>query len=257
MIDRDHHWMRAGLLAAACLLVPACSTSKTAERNAEADDPEETRTDDSAEGDREKRHRHEGEDHQKKRFKDPEERAEDWNAPERDRWQRPDAVVEAMGIEEGMTVADVGTGTGYFVPYLSDAVGENGRVLAVDIEEGMLAYVDELADEKGLGNVETVRAEKTDSNLDEGAVDRILIVNTWHHIPNRGEYAAHLRKRLADGGEVWIVDFQHDSPTGPPKKHRLAPEEIVSELEAGGLEAEVHPLELDRQYVVVGRVDSK
>lgn len=255
MIDGNRGWIRAGVLTAVCLLVPACSTSKTAERNAQSDEPEETRTEEASEGDQEQGHHHDGSDHQKKRFKDPEERAEDWNAPERDRWQRPEAVVEAMGIEEGMTVADVGAGTGYFVPYLSEAVGESGRVLAVDIEEAMLEYVEKLADEKGIENLETVRAEKTDSNLQEGAVDRILIVNTWHHIPDRGEYAEHLRKRLTDGGEVWIVDFQRDSPTGPPKKHRLAPEEIVEELEMGGLEAEVHPLELDRQYVVVGRVD--
>lgn len=259
------HWMYAILLTAG-VVVGACSTTQSGEEGASADETEPRAHDHGHEsgnhghsgdnhdnGDESDKDGHHG--HQKKRFENPEKQAEEWNSAERDKWQRPEAVVEAMGIEPGMTVADIGVGTGYFVPHLAEAVGDDGRVLAVDIEEAMLEYVDKLARKKGLDHVETVRAEKTDTNLDEQSVDRALIVNTWHHIPKRGEYARHLKERLADGGSVWIVDFQHDSPVGPPKKHRLDPAQIVEELERGGLEAEVHPLELDRQYVVVGRVE--
>jgi SAM-dependent methyltransferase len=238
MTNGRHRWICICLGSLACLLLAGCSTTKSADRHG-ADEP-------SASG-------HAG--HQKKRFVDPEKRAEEWNDPERDEWQRPEDLVEAMAIEQGMTVADVGAGTGYFVPFLSRAVGEGGRVLAVDIEEAMLEYVDDLAADRGLENVETVLADKTDTNLDKNSTDRILIVNTWHHIPNRGDYARHLRERLTDGGEVWIVDYRHDTPGGPPEKHRLEPEQIVSELERGGLEAEVHPLELERQHVVVGHLE--
>ena len=192
-------------------------------------------------------------DHHAKRFTTPEERTDEWNAPEREDWQQPEALLEAMQIDEGMAVADVGTGTGYFVPYLSRAVGDEGHVWAVDLEEPMLEYVDRTVAERGLGNVETLRADQTDTHLDEGTIDRILIVNTWHHIPDRPEYARHLGERLTDGGEVWIVDYDEGSPTGPPQDHRLAPEQVVRELERGGLEAEIRPLGLERQYVVVGR----
>jgi cyclopropane fatty-acyl-phospholipid synthase-like methyltransferase len=194
-------------------------------------------------------------DHQKKRFTQPEKLAKSWNAPERDEWQRPQAVVDAMNIGPGMTVADVGTGTGYFVPYLSEAVGDDGRVFAVDIESAMLDYVDQLSKEKGLENVETILSAQTKTNLEPNSTDRVLIVNTWHHIPDRAEYAKHLKSRLTEDGSVWIVDYTRESPSGPPKKHRLKPEEIVQELEAGGFDAEVHSLELDRQYMVVGRLN--
>ncbi len=188
-------------------------------------------------------------------FDDPEEYAQRWNAPERDQWQQPEAIIEAMGIEEGMTVADIGAGTGYFIPFLSEAVGENGTVIAVDVEESMLQFIEEMANEKGITNVETRLPGEGESGLDEASVDRILIVNTWHHIPNREEYSAHLRERLIDGGSVWNVDFHEDSPAGPPPQHRLAPEVVVAEMEAGGFTAEVHELRLERQYIVVATVE--
>jgi SAM-dependent methyltransferase len=194
--------------------------------------------------------------HHAKRFTTPEERTDEWNAPERDDWQQPDALIEAMQVDEGMAVADVGTGTGYFVPHLSRAVGDEGQVWAVDLEEPMLEYVDQTVADRSLSNVETRHADQTDTHLPEEEVDRILIVNTWHHIPDRPDYARHLRERLTDTGEVWIVDYDEDSPTGPPDKHRLAPEQVVRELERAGLEAEICPLDLPRQYAVVGRQTS-
>lgn len=201
------------------------------------------------------RHDESESDHYEHGFENPERYAEDWNDSERDAWQKPDAVIEAMGIEEGMTVADLGTGTGYFLPHLAEAVGPTGQVLAVDIEPAMLNYVAEQAEKKDLSTVDTVHAAPTDTRLGEASVDRILTVNTWHHIPKRGDYAAHLADRLKDGGAVWVIDFTREAPMGPPRKHRLNPQRVVEELERGGLEAEVRDLGLPHQYAVVGRVE--
>lgn len=194
-------------------------------------------------------------DHYSHGFENPERYADDWNAPARDDWQKPNAVIEAMEIEAGMTVADLGTGTGYFIPHLAQAVGKPGRVLAVDIEPAMLNYVAEMAKTKELANVDTVRATPEDTQLEVSSVDRILTVNTWHHIPNRGAYAKHLARRLTEGGSVWVVDFEEEAPMGPPKRHRLAPQAVVDELEQGGFDAEVRDLGLPHQYVVVGRLE--
>jgi len=104
-----------------------------------------------------------------------------------------------------------------------------------------------------LTNVIAQQAGETQTGLAEGSVDRILTVNTWHHIPSRRVYAKHLYERLRPGGSVWIVDFRKDAPNGPPPEHRIPPHVVVEELAAGGFRAEVHPIELPRQYVVVGR----
>jgi len=194
-------------------------------------------------------------DHHEHRFEHPEEYTDDWNSPERDDWQKPDRVLAAMKVEPGMTVADLGTGTGYFVPHLSAAVGAKGCVKAVDREPAMLDYVAEIAEDNELGNVDTVTADPTDTHLPPASVDRMLTVNVWHHIPDRVDYAAHLAGRLTENGAVWVLDYTAEAPMGPPEEHRLAPKGVVHELEQGGLAAEIRDLGLPHQFAVVGHRD--
>src|SRR3990172_9550282 len=80
----------------------------------------------------------------------------------RDEWQQPERVVEALGLEPGARVADLGSGGGYFTFRLARAVGPTGKVYAVDVDEDLNAYVAERAREEGHANVETVLAEYTD-----------------------------------------------------------------------------------------------
>ncbi len=195
-----------------------------------------------------------GSDHYQHGFENPERFAERWNDPARDTWQTPGAVIEVMGLDEGMSVVDLGTGTGYFIPHLAEAVGEEGSVFAVDIEPAMLEYVAERAKAQEIPNVDTILATPEHTRLAEGSVDRILTVNTWHHIPNRDRYAAHLAGRLKEDGSVWVIDFTKEAPMGPPRKHRLDPQEVVDELEEGGFAADRVDLGLPHQYVVVGRL---
>lgn len=173
---------------------------------------------------------------------------------DRDGWQRPDYVTELLGISPGMTVADLGTGTGYFVPHLAAAVGERGHVLALDIDDELVEYVVERARTEGLVNVDARVIAPDDPRLETGTVDRVLIVNTWHHIHDREAYAARLARALTGSGAVYVVDFTVDSPHGPPRDHRLTPERVAAELSAAGLTITVLDEELPWQYVVVGRL---
>ncbi len=183
--------------------------------------------------------------------------AEEWSAmfdgPQRTAWQRPAAVVELLGVEPGMTLVDLGAGTGYFLSHLSEAAGESGRVLALDPEPDMIRFMRERAERESLGNVEPKRIPFDDPELEPASVDRVLIVNTWHHIQDRADYARKLLAALKPGGGVYVVDFTHDSPSGPPVSERLDPEQVVTELAAGGLEAAVVEETLPRQYIVAGR----
>jgi SAM-dependent methyltransferase len=186
------------------------------------------------------------------RFEHAEEWARQFDDPSRDAWQKPDLVVAAMQIAPGMTVADIGAGTGYFESYLSRAVGPSGRVFALDIEPDMVRYLKDRASRERLGNVEARRVAPDDPGLPAASVDRVLVVDTWHHISNRAAYAAHLLAALKPGGQVFVVDFRRDAERGPPPEHRIDPEEVARELSAGGLVA--HPIHaaLPEQYVVVG-----
>lgn len=134
------------------------------------------------------------------RFENAAEWAKRFDAPSRDTWQKPADVVALMEITPGMAVADVGAGTGYFLPYLSKAVGETGTVLGLDIEADMVRYMVRRADTLNLGNVKARTVAVADPELSLGSVDRVLIVDTWHHIPDRVGYAKKLAQGLRPGG---------------------------------------------------------
>ena len=185
------------------------------------------------------------------------ERADEWvrlfDDPARDAWQKPAGVIAAMKIAPGMTVADLGAGTGYFLPHLSRAVGPAGVVLALDVEADMVRHMTERAAREKLANVKPQQVPFDDPGLAPGSVDRILIVDTWHHIPDRPRYAAKLEAALRPGGAVVIVDFTRDAKQGPPPAHRILPEDAAAELRAGGLAPEIAAEDLPDQYIVLGR----
>jgi SAM-dependent methyltransferase len=170
--------------------------------------------------------------------------------PARDAWQKPQEVVRLLALSPGQTVADIGAGTGYFAGHLSRAVGASGRVLALDVEPKMVEHLRQRAERERWSNVVPRTVPGDDPRLERGSVDRVLIVNTWHHIDQRERYAAKLGAALAPNGRVVIVDFTLESEIGPPHAHRLAPERVLAELKAGGLKGRVVTESLPNQYVV-------
>jgi ubiquinone/menaquinone biosynthesis C-methylase UbiE len=225
-------------------LAAACSTTSStpAAQPAPAPSPPPAR-----EEDRHAHHQHHEAQHH---FRDPSRWAKIFDDPSRAEWQRPDRVVELLALAPGMSVADLGAGTGYFESRLSAAVGPKGKVLALDLEHDMVVYMRERAAREGTTNVE-VRASAADDPLIAAAsMDRILIVNTWHHLPARGAYAKKLAASLKPGGFVLVVDFTLAAERGPPKQHRVAPDAVIAELAQGGLRGELVEAGLPDQYVI-------
>jgi predicted methyltransferase len=173
--------------------------------------------------------------------------------PARDAWQKPDEVVALLGALPGQIIADVGAGTGYFERYLSRAVGGAGKVLALDDEPAMITYLQERAAREMWPNVVAQVVTAGDPALPIAGVDRILVVDTWHHLPDRPRYARALADALRPGGAIAIVDFTGDALLGPPKAARIAPEAVVADLTAAGLKAVIADESLPHQYVVIGR----
>lgn len=194
-------------------------------------------------------HEHHGQGHHHD-FSDVERFAAIFDAPDRDEWQKPQELVELMGLEAGASVADLGAGTGYFLSHLSGAVGPDGFVIALDVEPEMVAHMEERIAREGLGNVRAQTIPTDDPGLEPGSLDAILIVDTWHHIADRSAYAAKLLRALKPGGAVWVVDFTPDAPQGPPVEMRIAPEQTARELSEGGFTTALVDETLPHQYVV-------
>lgn len=184
-------------------------------------------------------------------FDDAERWAKIFDDPSRDAWQQPERVLGYLALAPGMTVADIGAGTGYFEARLAKAVGPTGQVLALDTAPDMVRYMTERAAKEGTPNVKARVIAPDDPGLEASSVDRILIVNTWHHIGDRASYAKKLRAALKPKGFVAIVDFTMETTKGPPPAHRLKAEVVRDELEQAGLiTATIN--ELPDQYVVTG-----
>jgi cyclopropane fatty-acyl-phospholipid synthase-like methyltransferase len=185
------------------------------------------------------------------RFSGAERWARVFDDPARDRWQKPDEVIAALALAPDAAVADVGAGTGYFAVRLARAVPK-GRVYAVDIEPDMVRYLGERAKREGLPNLRPVLGKPDDPQLPE-PVDRVLIVDTYHHIGDRIAYFERLRARLKPGGQVAIVDFTLESPVGPPRSARIPAQQVREEMQRAGYALATQHDFLPHQYFLVFR----
>ncbi len=172
--------------------------------------------------------------------------------PSRDAWQRPSALVDFLGLRPGQAVADLGTGTGYFLRHLADAVGPSGTVYAVDVEPALVRYVRDRAERDGLANVVPILASRNNPRLPPNAVDLVLLVNTYHHIHDRTAYFRRLRTCLRPASRLVIVDWKRDeTPIGPPRDRRISEAAVIRELKQAGYRLLPSAFSLPYQYVLV------
>lgn len=126
---------------------------------------------------------------------------------DRDEWQKPDEVIAMLDIAPGSTLADLGSGSGYFTARLAQATGAAGKVYAVDVDAEMNEFLAERLRKEGVTNVEIITAEAEDAKLPGGAIDMLFTSNTYHHLPDPVVYFAHLKKALAPRGRIAILEY--------------------------------------------------
>jgi len=146
----------------------------------------------------------------------------------RDAWQRPQEVMDKLGIKPGSVVADVGCGSGYFVFHLASRVGVAGKVYAEDIESGVLEQLQSRVRKEHLKQVEIVQGTPDDPFLPAGKVDVILIVNAYHEMKNYDAMLKAMYAALKPGGILCIID--HQASVGKPRNEYQDRHEIPGEL---------------------------
>ena len=172
--------------------------------------------------------------------------------PGRDAWQKPEDVMGHLELKPGETVADIGAGSGYFTVRLARAVGPGGKVYAVDIDQGMLNYIEQRAGQEHLSNIQTVLADPDDPKLPASSVDLIFICDTLHHISGREKYYPLLARSLKPEGRFVDVDFdKRPMPIGPPVEMKIAKSAMVDEAKAAGFHWEKEFDFLPYQYFLV------
>ncbi len=176
--------------------------------------------------------------------------------PSRDRQEKPRELVASLALSPGMAVADVGTGPGYMLPFLSEAVGPRGRVLAEDIFPDFLEAARKRAASANLANVTLVLGTQTDPKLPVGSLDLAFLLDVYHHFDYPRPMLAHLRESLKNGGRLVIVDYHRRRgamPSNDALEHIRADQpEVIGEVEAGGFQlVSKHDHIPGSQYVLV------
>ena len=173
-------------------------------------------------------------------------------APDREEWQRPADVLQALALKPGQVACDIGSGPGYFALRLARAVGEGGLVYAVDVEPRILGALRDRIEKSGARNVVPVLSLPRDPLLPRAACDLILIVDTFHHFPDPVAYLRRLTGSLREGGQLVNVDFhKRELPVGPGLDHKVSREEFLAKARAAGLVLKSEHSFLPYQYFLV------
>lgn len=178
--------------------------------------------------------------------------------PARDERQRPRDIVDQMGLQPAQSVADVGTGVGFMLPYLSRAVGDKGTVYAEDIQQDFLDEARMRANTLNLKNMKFVLGTDRDPKLPANTLSGVLILDVYHHFDYPEAMLEHIRDSLVSDGKLVIVEYykrRGAMPNGDPDRAiqhiRLDQDDLISEVGANGFKVvDKHELVPKSQYIV-------
>jgi ubiquinone/menaquinone biosynthesis C-methylase UbiE len=177
----------------------------------------------------------------------------DWlERPERSFEEDPDVAIAALDIKPGMTVADVGAGTGYMALRMAKKVGPTGKVYANDLQPEMLAMLRTNATRAKANNVVTVLGSTTDAKLPAKSLDLILLVDVYHEFSEPQKMLRSLRESLKPDGRLVLLEYRKEDPSVPIlPEHKMSVKEVRTELEAEALQFVQVIEKLPRQHILI------
>jgi ubiquinone/menaquinone biosynthesis C-methylase UbiE len=173
--------------------------------------------------------------------------------PDREAWQKPDAIMDALGIYDGSSVADLGAGGGWFTVRLARRVGPRGRVYAEDVQKEMIESMNRRIAREGLHNVTMVLGTSENPGLAARSIDAVLIVNSYAEVEKGVEWLRNVRSALKPNGRIGIVDFRKDGAggPGPPIEERIDAAVVIKDAQAANLRLISKDTALPFQYLLV------
>src|SRR5579862_999404 len=156
--------------------------------------------------------------------------------PERENEENPAKCIEALRLRKGDVVADLGAGSGFYSFRMSREVGPTGKILAVEIQDEMIAELKKRIARNSISNVETIKCTERDPRLPDAGVDLVIMVDVYHELAFPYEVMSAVRKALKPGGRVALVEFRKEDKSVPIKDvHKMTEEQIGKEMAAVGL----------------------
>jgi predicted methyltransferase len=143
------------------------------------------------------------------------------DTPQRDNWQRPNEVMDALGIHPGSIVADIGAGRGYFTFRLAERVGPTGKVYSEDIADEVISDITRRAQDRKLAQIQVVKGSPTDVRLPADTMDAIIIVDSYHEFRDFNAMLQSIRRALKRGAKLGIIDKTEDAGRPRTEYHDL------------------------------------
>jgi ubiquinone/menaquinone biosynthesis C-methylase UbiE len=173
-------------------------------------------------------------------------------SPDRDYWQKPSQIMDALSIAEGSAVADLGAGGGWFTIRLARRVGPNGTVYAQDIQPLMIQAIKRRVQKEGLSNVITILGTPGQQGLPPASVDSVLIVDVVHEVTDRVSLLRQVARALRPQGRVGIVDFKKGGGgPGPPLDQRIDTDVLIRDARSAGLKLQKRETFLPFEFLLV------
>jgi ubiquinone/menaquinone biosynthesis C-methylase UbiE len=173
--------------------------------------------------------------------------------PSREQEERPDLLVQELRLEPGMTVADIGAGSGYLSRRMLPLVAP-GKVLAVDVQPQMVALLEQLSKQPGMGNLEPVQGSASDVKLPADSVDLAVMVDVYHELEFPLEVMRSVVRALKPGGRMVFVEYRAEDPKVPIKElHKMSLAQVRLEMRPLPLVWERTSERLPLQHIIVFR----
>lgn len=173
---------------------------------------------------------------------------------EREREEQPERALDLIAVQPGMTVADVGAGTGYMTLRIAKRVGVDGKVYANEIQPEMLERLNANAQRAGITNIETVLGSEGDAKLPAGKMDLVILVDVYHEFSRPQEMLQSLRRSLKPDGQLVLLEYKKEDPAIPIRPdHKMTTADAKIEVEAEGYKLDKVIDTLPRQHIIFFR----
>jgi len=177
----------------------------------------------------------------------------DWlERPERETEENVEGALNAIGLKPGMTVAEVGAGTGYVSLRMAKRVGPTGKVYATDVQPAMLSLLQQNAAKAGIKNVQTVLGSEADPKLPTAQIDLVILVDVYHEFSQPQRMLQGIRASLKPGGRLVQLEYRKEDPAVPIlPDHKMTVAEAKTEVEAEGFRLSQVIESLPRQHILI------
>jgi ubiquinone/menaquinone biosynthesis C-methylase UbiE len=177
----------------------------------------------------------------------------DWLVrPERESDERPDQALDAIGVQSGSTVADIGAGVGYFTWRLAARVGTGGVVYGEDIQQRMLDQLTQNMKARHLTNVRAVLGTTEDPKLPVNSIDLVILVDVYHEFSEPEKMLDRIREALKPGGRIVFLEYRAEDPNVPIRpEHKMTVKQVRAEVEPEGYRFDKTIEVLPQQHIIV------